>query len=224
MWGPVTRTLARRFTVIRPEIGDCGTLAAAAEDVAAELTSRRLTRVGLAGLSMGGYVAFELLRLWPQGVRAAALLDTTAFPDTADRREKRHQVLLLARQGRFEEVLATFVTSVLAPGHAGEGPTRDLLLTMARDLGPEAFARDVEAILKRGSYEDVLQLVRVPLLFVAGEHDSLTPPAVARQMEAEVPSSRVAVVPGAGHMSALEKPEEVAELLEAFFGSILGDA
>lgn len=224
MWGPVSRILARRFTVLRLEAGGYGSLEAAAEGAVAELTGRGLTGVGLAGLSLGGYVAFEILRLWPQGVRAAALLDTTAFPDTAERLETRQQVLRLVRAGRFEEVLHSLVTSVLVPGRSDSDPARALLLSMGRDLGPEAFARDVETIVRRGSYEDVLRLARVPLLFAAGEHDALTPPEVARRMAREAPGARVEVVPAAGHLTALEAPEEVARLLGAFFGDTLAEA
>lgn len=222
MWTPVARALAPRFTTLRLETGHRGSLDADAKDVVVELTDRGLSGVGLAGLSMGGYLAFEILRLWPEGVRAAALLDTTSFADTEERREKRRQVLHLVGDGRFEEVIDAFATSLLAPDHAGEGPTRQILLTMARDLGPEAFASDVRAILERGCYDDVLRLSRVPLLFLAGEHDALTPPDVARTMAREAPGSRAETVPAAGHMTALENPERVAGLLETFFGETLG--
>ncbi|MBI5014495.1 MAG: alpha/beta fold hydrolase [Deltaproteobacteria bacterium] len=222
MWAGVTRTLARRFTVLRPETADTGDLPTAAQAVVGLLSSQGISAVGLAGLSMGGYLAFEVLRSWPQGVRSAALLDTTAFADAPERRKKRRQVLRLLNEGRFDDVLDAFTASVLAPEHAGPGPARDLLLEMARRLGPDGFAHDVQAILQRGSYEDVLRLARVPLLFLAGEHDALSPPDVARRMARETPGARVAVVPGAGHMTALENPDEVARQLEAFFTETLG--
>lgn len=222
MWEPVTKLLRDRFTLVRPETWNCGTLQAAAQGTAALLTSLGIAQAGVAGVSMGGYLAFELLRLWPQGIRAAALLDTTAFPDTPERQRTRQQVLRMLREGRFEEVLAPFVASVLAPTRARGGPEADLLRLMARELGAGAFANDVDAIARRGSYEDVLRAVRVPLVFLVGEHDGLTPPEVAHRMASAVPGSRVEVVPDAGHMAALENPEAVARALGTFFGRVFG--
>ncbi|MHB8765579.1 MAG: alpha/beta fold hydrolase [Deferrisomatales bacterium] len=218
LWRPVGERLRTRFRVLYPHTWDQGGIYRAAQEVAGLLDELGLDRVAVAGLSMGGYVAFELLRHWPHRVRAAALLDTTAFADTADRAEKRHQVLRLLHAGQFPEVLAAFAASVLSPAHAAGGAVRDLVLAMGRDLGPEAFGADVQAILKRGSYEDVLPLVRVPALFVAGEHDALTPVDAARAMAREVPGARVEVIPGAGHLPPLEAPEPVARLLASFFG------
>jgi len=160
-------------------------------------------------------VVFELLRHWPQRVRAAALFDTTAFPDTPERAAKRRQALRLLAEGQFDRVLEAFVASVVTPEHAG-GPLGGLLQDMARRLGPEVFAHDSEAILNRGSFEDVLRTVRVPVLFAAGERDALSPPSVAARMAAQVPGARVEAIPGAGHMSALENPDRVAEVLGAF--------
>jgi pimeloyl-ACP methyl ester carboxylesterase len=167
---------------------------------------------------MGGYLAFECLRQWPQGIRAAALLDTTAYPDDPGRVQTREQVLNLLGWGGFSQVLGAFVPSVLAPGLALDHPARDLMVTMARDLGPAIFAADMRAILERGDFQDVLQHIRVPVLFAAGEEDSLTPPAVARRMAADVPGSRVVEIPAAGHMAPLENPQFTAQLLGEFFG------
>jgi pimeloyl-ACP methyl ester carboxylesterase len=92
---------------------------------------------------------------------------------------------------------------------------------MGEALGPEVFASDVSAILQRSPYEDVLRMIRVPVLFLVGEEDSLTPPEVARKMASQVPGSSVEVIPGAGHMTPLEAPERVAEILGDFFGKAL---
>lgn len=217
LWSFVEERLARGFTLIFPHTWGQESLNDTAHEVSGILSDLGDTPVGVAGLSMGGYIVFELLRHWPQGVRAAAILDSTAFPDAPERVEKRQQMLRLLAEHRFEDVLTGLASSVLAPQHGQDGPARDLLLTMGRALGAEGFERDVEAILYRGSFEDVLRSVRVPLLFVVGEHDSLTPPDLARRMAAQVPGSRVEVIADAGHMTPLENPSRVAEVLETFF-------
>jgi len=222
MWGSVARDMEGRFTLILPETWNCGSLHEAAEGIRSVLRELKIPSAGVAGLSMGGYITFELLRHWPEKVRAAALFDTTAYPDTPEREETRHAVLRLIREGGYEDVLENFARSALAPAHALGGNARDRLLEMARALGPEAFANDVEAILKRESYEDVLRLVRIPLLIAAGEHDALTPPQVARRMAAEIPGARLEVIPDAGHMTPLENPAHVARVLSRFFDAAFG--
>lgn len=222
MWSAVAGGLDGRFTVIRPETWGSGSLHAAAQGISAILEDLGASSAGVAGLSMGGYITFELLRHWPQQVKAAALLDTTAFGDSPEKEEARHQVVQRIHQGEFTEVLVEFVSSVLAHDLPREGPEWQTMLAMARDLGADVFAGDMAAILKRNSYEDVLKLVRVPTLFAAGEHDALTSADVARRMAAEVPGARVEVIPHAAHMTALENPDAVTAVLSDFFGHNLG--
>lgn len=219
MWQGVAERLKDRFTLVHPHTWGRGKLAERArelETLAGELGGQP---VGVAGLSMGGYLAFECLRQWPQGIRAAALLDTTAFPDDSERVETRHQVLRLLEAGAYAEVLEAFVPSVLAPGLADDDPARELMFTMGRDLGVEVFAADFRAILHRGGFADVLPALRVPTVFVSGTEDTLTPPAVAHRMAAEVPGSRVTEIPGSGHMTPLENPDATARVLERFFAT-----
>lgn len=218
LWQPVGTRLQDRFTVIYPRTWGRHNLAEAAVELADLLDDAAGRPAGVAGLSMGGYLALELLRLAPEKVRAVALVDTTAFADDPERAAKRRQVLRLLEAGQFPEVLGAFAASVLAPSHADEGPALDLVLAMGRELGPEVFAAGVEAILRRVPYEDVLGLIRVPTLILCGEHDTLTPPDVARRMAAQVPGARLEVVPGAGHLSPLENPEPVARALAELFG------
>lgn len=220
VWEPVGAILAERFRVIRPHLWGAGNLQQAAKGVVDILNHLEEPTARLAGLSMGGYVAFSVLRHWPERVRAAALVDTTAFADTAERAAKRQQVLRLLGDGHFPQVLDAFATSVLAP--SANGNLRELVLSMGQAVGPEAFAADSLAIAERGSFEDVLALVRVPCLFLFGALDELTPPELGWHMAREVPGARVDVVPGVGHLSPLEAPDAVAASLAAFFDTAMG--
>jgi pimeloyl-ACP methyl ester carboxylesterase len=217
LWEPVAEALEGSFTLFLADFSGCDTLREVAVVLARRLSEAEAAPAGVAGLSMGGYVALELLRHAPEAVCAAALLDTTAFADSPERQRSRREVLHRLDQGCFEDVLAAFVASVLSPDYPSHGPARALLSQMARELGADSFRASTEAILKRGSYEDVLRWCRVPLLFLVGEHDVLTPPEVARRMAAEVPGAGLEVVPRAGHLTPLEAPDRVAELLGAFF-------
>lgn len=221
LWQAVAERLSGRFTVVQPRTWGRGPLVERARELETLAGSLGGGPVGLAGLSMGGYLAFECLRQWPQGIRAVALLDTTAYPDDGERVETRRQVLRLLKAGKYAEVLGAFVPSVLAPGLAEEHPARELMFDMAVGLGAETFAADLQAILGRGGFADVLPHIRVPALFAVGAEDTLTPPTVARRMAAEVPGSRLVEIPDAGHMAPLENPEATARLLDEFFTQAL---
>ncbi|MDW7712223.1 MAG: alpha/beta fold hydrolase [Deferrisomatales bacterium] len=222
LWAAVGSRLRERFTVLYPHTWGRSSLSDTAGELA-ELVDREAGGIaGVAGLSMGGYLALELLRTAPEKVRALALVDTTAFPDDPERVETRRRVLRLLGEGRFPEVLGAFAASVLAPSRAAEGPVLDLVLDMGRALGPGVFAAGVEAILQRAPFEDVLRLIRVPTLVLCGAHDTLTPPDVARRMAAQVPGARLEIVPDAGHLTPLENPEAVATALAALFGGVWG--
>jgi len=221
LWRPVGEQLRGRFTVVYPQTWGRASLPETATELVALLDTVAGGRAAVAGVSMGGYLTFELLRQAPEKVWAAALVDTTAFPDAEDRAATRRQVLRLIREGRYPEVLRAFAESVLPAGRGAGNPTFDLVLSMGEELGPEVFAAGVTAILQRGDYSDVLRLVRVPTLFLCGEADALTPPAVSRRMAGEVPGARVEVVPGAGHLAPLEVPGRTAAALGTFFDGAL---
>ncbi len=218
LWRPVGQLLAPEWRVVYPRVWGAGSLREAAARIVGVLDELGAPSAFVAGLSMGGYITFELLRHWPRRVAAAALVDTTAFGDTPERRAKREQVLELIRRGAFDQVLRTFAASVLAPYHLG-GPLEDLVVEMGTAVGPEAFARDVAAIRDRGSYEDVLERCDRPLLFLAGADDALTPPEVAREMAARARNGRWARVSRAGHLAPLENPDETAKHLREFFST-----
>ncbi len=219
LWQPVGDRLARRFRVVYPETWGQDSLAVAAHRVVRVLDRLGIQVAGVCGLSMGGYVAFELLRHHPERVRAVVLADTTSAGDDEARQAKRRQVLDLIRQGRFDAVLDAYASSVLGPAAADR--VRETLLEMGRAVGPDAFAADVAAILRRQPYGEELRRLRVPALFLAGEHDGLTPPALLGRMADEVPGSHRAVIPGSGHMTPLENPDAVADVLGRFFAQVL---
>ncbi len=221
LWHPVGEQLSDRFTVFYPQTWGGNSLPATAVELAAVIDGEPGGRAAIAGLSMGGYLTFELLRQVPEKVSAVAFLDTTAFPDDEERVAKRHQVLRLIREGRYREVLRAFAESVLSPARAADNPALERVLAMGEALGPAVFAAGVAGILQRGDYTDVLRLIRVPALFLCGAADSLTPPEVSQRMAAEVPGARVEIIPGAGHLTPLEDAPRTSAILGAFFEGAL---
>lgn len=164
----------------------------------------------LLGFSLGGYLAFEIIRQAPDRVRKLCLLDTSARPDTPDSTAKRRERMALAEAGRFAETAdAAFELSV-HPEHAGRLDLRAQCVGMALENGAAAFVRQQQAIIARPDSRPTLAQIRVPTTVIVGDKDAITPPEVAREMAAGIAGARLVVIDRAGHMAAIEQPAAVA--------------
>jgi pimeloyl-ACP methyl ester carboxylesterase len=170
-------------------------------------------RFALIGLSMGGYVSMEIIRQAPQRVMKLALLDTTARPDTPEQSAGRREMIALAHGGRFGEVPDRQYSILVAPPRQSDEELRRVVRTMAEQVGPEAFERQQTAIMNRPDSRPSLAAIRCPTLVLVGEQDALTPPDRAREISAAIAGSHLVTVPDCGHLSALERPDEVSRAL-----------
>jgi len=173
-------------------------------------------RFALAGLSMGGYLAFEILRRAPERVPRLALLDTTARPDTPEQTQRRNDGIALARSGRFAEVMPALLPMLVHPDHLTLEAVGGLALKMADTVGPEGFIRQQTAIRDRPDARPFLPAIACPTLVLVGRQDQLTPPDRAAEMEAAIPGARLTVIEDCGHLSAIERPEAVSAALRAW--------
>ena len=189
--------------------GEEPSLDAMAADVVAVLDSLGLERVVLGGLSMGGYVAMALLRLAPERVEALLLADTKASADAPAARENRERI---ARTVLAEESPRVLLEDVL-PTLVGETTVRERPLVHGRvralveGAPPAAVAWAQRAMAARPDSLETLRAADVPALVVVGDEDALAPPAEAQAMVEALPQGRLATLPGAGHLSAIETPE-----------------
>ena len=170
-------------------------------------------RFALAGLSMGGYISFEIVRQAAARVVKLALLDTSAQPDTPEATQARRAQMALAATGRLDEVAdSQFERMVAEPRRADTG-LRETNLRMAREVGVAAFARQQTAIIGRADSRPTLKEIRCPTLVLVGENDALTPPDRAAEIAAGIAGARLVSVPGCGHLSTLEQPDVVTRAL-----------
>jgi pimeloyl-ACP methyl ester carboxylesterase len=172
-------------------------------------------RFALAGLSMGGYIALEMVRQAGDRVAKLALLDTGARADPPEARQVRMRRMALAESGRFAEMAESMWPLLVHPNRVTDAVLKQVYLDMCNDVGPEAFVRQQRAIMARVDSRPLLPSIRCPTLVLVGAQDALTPPHLAEEMAAGIPAARLFTVPDCGHISTLERPEAVtAALLE----------
>lgn len=170
------------------------------------------SRFALAGFSLGGIVAFEIMRIAPERVSHLALLDTTMLPDSPERVAERHHLVEMARiPGKFHGFGRKLLSTYLAPQNIENAAMADRVRGMTERLGPAVFAR--QSLIDRPDNKPLLSGISCPVLVLCGEHDVLTPPALHRTMAAEIASSRLVILPDSGHMTPIEKPEALTAAL-----------
>ncbi len=176
-------------------------------------------RFALCGLSMGGYVACEVLRRAPGRVSRLALLDTSAKPATPETNAPRLELIALAQGGQFDRAMAMLWPRLVAPDRRRDQALGTIVRRMAADTGPDAFERQQRAIMARPDSRPVLSTVDVPSLVLVGELDILTPPAEAHDIAGALRGARLVTVPACGHLATLEQPEIVSRELEAWLAA-----
>jgi pimeloyl-ACP methyl ester carboxylesterase len=183
--------------------------------IAARILEQAPPRFALLGLSMGGYVAFEVLRQAPGRVLRLALLDTTARADTAEQTARRHGLIERAAAGAFGELADLLYPVLVHPDRRDDQSLRELVRCMAEETGVEAFIRQQTAIIHRCDSRPDLAAIGCPTLVLVGEADQLTPPELSQEIAAGIRGAQLVVVPGSGHLSTLEQPQRVnAALLQ----------
>jgi pimeloyl-ACP methyl ester carboxylesterase len=163
----------------------------------------------LAGLSMGGYVAQEIMRQAPQRVTRLALLDTSARADTPERLAQRRGFIELAHKGEFHGITPRMLPVYLHPDHLKDKTLTETVLAMAHGVGREGYLRQQQAIMGRPDGREDLKRIAVPTLVLCGRDDQATPLKLHEEIAALVPGATLAAIEHCGHLSTLEKPAEV---------------
>lgn len=199
------------------------TIAAIADRAWAQLADVEAGRpLCIAGFSMGGYVAIEMLARAPRPVQALALMSTSGRPESPEGAAVREQTM-----GAMARDFGAVVDFVLKRGTYQPSPALlDALRPMMLRVGAETGIRQTRAIMGRADHRDVLARRTLPTLVICGREDRITPPALSDELAATVPGATQVLVDGAGHMLPCERPEEVVDALAALLAravSFTGD-
>ena len=221
-WSEVAPRLAGEREVTAPEFpgfGKAPPVEGATVDGFADLVAERIAadmpggRAAVCGLSLGGYAALSLAARHPERVAGLVLADTRAEPDTPEAAEGRRRAAALVRESGPAAFLDEFVPRLVAPGdEAG----RDAARAMADAQDPKAIATALEALAGRADRRPDLPGIAAPALVIVGSEDLLTPVAFSETLVAGLPDAEMVVIPGAGHLSALERPAEFAAAVGPF--------
>lgn len=188
-------------------------------EIASAILSTAPPRFALVGISMGGYICFEIMRQAPDRVTRLALLDTSARPDTAEQIQRRRALVAQARSGDFGSLLAQVLPTILHPAHRNDADLLAINVRMGLTVGVDGFARQAEALIARPDSRADLPAISVPVLILVGDCDPLTPPDHSEEISKTIRGARLVVIPECGHGSTLEQPEAVNRALEAWLES-----
>jgi pimeloyl-ACP methyl ester carboxylesterase len=186
--------------------------------VAARILSAAPPRFALTGLSMGGYIAFAMLRQAPERIAKLALLDTSARPETPEQTAPRHALITMAESGRLDEVVDALAPRFVHQNRRNDTALMRVVRDMAADTGPEAFVRQERVIMSRPDSRPLLASIQCPTLVLVGDGDELTPPELAKEIAGGIAGARLVVVPDCGHLSTIERPDAVNAALAEWLG------
>ena len=193
-------------------IAGADSVEALAEQVLAEAPER----FALAGLSMGGIVAMEVVRQAPDRVTRLALMDTNPLAESDTVKARRFPQMDKVRAGG----LASVMRDEMKPNYLADTPNRaailDLCMEMALDLGPQVFLRQSTALMNRPDQSETLKAFNKPALVLCGRHDALCPVHRHELMAGLLPKATLTIIETAGHLPTLETPDQTTEALTAW--------
>ena len=230
LWAPQLGALLPRARCIAPDLRGFGesevrgpySMAQYADDIAGVLDRLQIDRAVIAGLSMGGYVAFELWRRHRRRVRALILADTRPGADTDEGKAKRRELITLARTRGAEAVADAQLPGMIGKTSRERCPdTVEGVREMMAAAPIDGIVGALEAMMARPDSTPTLPTIDVPTLIVVGDEDVLTPPSEARAMHERIAGSRLEVLTGAGHVSNVERPAAFNHVVSEFLGVLM---
>jgi len=187
------------------------------EDLAGSVLDNAPDSFALAGLSMGGYVAQEIMRQDPGRVSHLALLDTNARADLPEQSLMREALMAEAEAGDFDAIAPKLLPKLVNAEHAQDPAIAKVVMQMAARIGVDGFLNQQNAILNRIDGRGDLAEINCPTLVLCGADDIMTPPAVHQEMVDGIgANAKLVLIPDSGHLSPLEQPDAVTTAMRAW--------
>ena len=203
VYNPVVPALWRLTSVMVANHIRDDSMAAIARRILAEAPPR----FALAGHSMGGYIAFEIMRQAPERVERLALVNTQARPDTPESTANRRAQMAAAETGNYDKAMDAFYQMLIHPSRRDDAGLRQVMREMFADITPEDFVRQQTAIIGRPDSRPTLSAIRCPTLVLTGDQDLLLPHHLSEEMAEEISGAMLVTIPQCGHMPQFERPD-----------------
>lgn len=213
LWAPMLAALPSGL--IAPHFADL-TRGETVAALARQVLSAPPDKFVLVGLSLGGYVAFEMLRQCPARVMGLVLFNTSARADDAEKLAAREKISQASVEGKFTGVTNRLMPTIVHARALGNRAVTDTVMQMAAHIGQPGFLSQQQAIMSRPDSRDLLPHIHAPTLVVAGDSDTRTPPELAREIAQQIPGAEFHLLPQVGHLSPLEEPIACAEIFTSF--------
>jgi pimeloyl-ACP methyl ester carboxylesterase len=176
-------------------------------------------RFALAGHSMGGYIAFEIMRQAPERVTRLALINTQARPDTPEASARRRGQIARAYAGQYHDVMDELFPGFVHPSRGDDATLRKLVHDMGDDIGAEAFVRQQTAVIGRADSRPTLSAIRCPTLVLTGDQDNTIPNSLSVEMADAIEGAALTIIPDCGHLPQVEQPQATADALLSWIQS-----
>ena len=187
--------------------------------IAARVLSEAPPRFALAGHSMGGYIAFEIMRQAPKRVIKLALINTQARPDTAEATARRRGLMERARRGELRAIREESFPELVHPSRRDDADILKLVHAQDEDVGVEGYLRQQTAIIARVDSRSTLSAITCPTLVLTGDADNTIPNALSKEMAEGIPGARLVILDRCGHLPQPEQPEATVRALSEWLGT-----
>ncbi|WP_339037078.1 alpha/beta hydrolase [Bradyrhizobium symbiodeficiens] len=187
--------------------------------IARRILSEAPPRFALAGHSMGGYIAFEIMRQAPERVIKLALINTQARPDTAEATARRRGLMERARRGELRAIREESFPELVHPSRRDDADILKLVHAQDEDVGVEGYLRQQTAIIARVDSRSTLSAITCPTLVLTGDADNTIPNALSKEMAEGIPGARLVILDRCGHLPQPEQPEATMRALSEWLGS-----
>ena len=197
------------------------TRAASVREMACATLAESPQHFAMAGLSLGGIVAFEIVRLAPERITRLALLDTTPYPMQPERAQPWKPLLEIADEQEFTALASHQLASMMHPKHRDDPRLVEAVQKMVKHNGQTGLKNQLCAQIQRPDSRPTLRHIQVPTTVIVGREDTACPVEFHREMASQIPSASLFIVDECGHLSSLERPDVVTSILRMWLSQIL---